>query len=144
MTVRTSRVGLALATGALVLAGSPAASAATTAAVPPPPSEPGSKLILMHHEGTADEVPSKASFALLACDPPGGTHPATQAACGRLRETNGDIEELDAHPDRVCTKEYQPVTVHAYGHWKGATVHRSKTFGNACQAEAATAEVFGF
>ncbi|MFM9370512.1 SSI family serine proteinase inhibitor [Streptomyces sp. Da 82-17] len=98
----------------------------------------------MKHDGTYRAVPSEASFALLTCNPPGGTHPTTQAACGLLREAKGDIHKLNKSPNQICTKQYRPVTVHAYGHWHGRTVHQWKTFANACEAEAATGEVFTF
>lgn len=138
--ISRTRVGLAAALCALALGAQPAVAAAAA----PKPAQPGAKLTLMKHPGEYRSVPPRASFALLTCDPPGGTHPTTQAACGLLREVKGDIHKLNKHPDRICNKQYKPVTVHAYGYWHGRHVHQWKTFGNACQAKAATGEVFSF
>ncbi|NBE50281.1 SSI family serine proteinase inhibitor [Streptomyces boluensis] len=135
-----TRVGLAAALCAIALGAQPAA-AATTA---PTPDKPAAKLTLMKHPGEYRSVPSDASFALLTCAPPGGTHPFSQAACGLLSEVDGNIHKLNKTPNHVCTKQYKPVTVHKYGYWNGRNVHQWKTFANACEAEAATGEVFSF
>lgn len=138
--ISRTRVGVAAVLCALALGAQPAVAAAAA----PKPAKPGAKLTLMKHRGEYRSVPSKASFALLTCNPPGGTHPMTQAACGLLRAVKGDIHRLNKSPDQVCNKRYAPVTVHAYGYWHGRYVNQWKTFGNDCEAEAATGEVFSF
>ncbi|MDI3384925.1 SSI family serine proteinase inhibitor [Streptomyces sp. B-S-A8] len=137
-----TRVALAAALCALALGAQPVAAAASEPAPKAP--RPGAKLALIKYDGTHNTVPSEASFALLTCSPPGGTHPTPQAACKLLRDVDGDIHKLNKSPDQVCTKQYKPVTVHAYGQWYGRYVNQWKTFANACEAEAATGEVFTF
>ncbi|MDQ8702829.1 SSI family serine proteinase inhibitor [Streptomyces sp. LHD-70] len=143
MTARISRTRVALAAAlcAIALGAQPVAAASDSA---PKPMRPGAKLTLMKHDGRSSTVPSEASFALLTCNPPGGTHPTPQAACGLLRDVKGNIHKLDKNPNQMCTKQYKPVTVHAYGHWHGRYVNQWKTFANACEAKAATGEVFTF
>ncbi|MDI3421509.1 SSI family serine proteinase inhibitor [Streptomyces luteolus] len=143
MTARISRTRVALAAAlcAIALGAQPVAAASESA---PKPMRPGAKLTLMKHDGRYSTVPSEASFALLTCNPPGGTHPTPRTACRLLRDVNGNIHKLDKNPDQMCTKQYRPVTVHAYGHWHGRHVNQWKTFANSCEAEAATGEVFTF
>lgn len=77
---------------------------------------------------------SQAHFASLSCDPPGGTHPRAEAACGGLGAVDGGFGDLRS-VRRMCTMQYAPVTLHAYGHWRGQPVHySSETYANRCVA----------
>ncbi|MDI3403817.1 SSI family serine proteinase inhibitor [Streptomyces cavernicola] len=144
MTARISRTRAALAAAlcAIALGAQPVAAAESESA--PKPARPGAKLTLMKHDGTYSSTPSEASFALLTCNPPGGTHPSSQAACKSLRSSGGNIQKLAENPEAICNKLYRPVTVHAYGQWNGRHVNQWRTFSNSCEAEAATATVFTF
>ncbi|WP_306317550.1 MULTISPECIES: SSI family serine proteinase inhibitor [unclassified Streptomyces] len=80
----------------------------------------------------------------LHCEPqPRGHHPYAAEACDALDVADGDLDELPSTP-RVCTKQYDPVTVAATGTHRGEMIAWHKTFGNACEMEAATGYVFRF
>ncbi|RII14284.1 Subtilisin inhibitor-like protein 5 [Streptomyces sp. YIM 130001] len=82
--------------------------------------------------------------AELHCDPePGGGHPQAAEACAALGEAHGDPGALPGEP-RVCTKEYDPVTVTAEGTYDSKPVKWTKTFPNACSMHAASDPVFTF
>ncbi|WP_051940555.1 SSI family serine proteinase inhibitor [Phaeacidiphilus oryzae] len=82
--------------------------------------------------------------AVLDCFPPGGTHPHAAAACAELEAADGRFEQL--HPaagaHEMCPMLYSPVTVSATGDWRGAPVAYHHTYGNLCEAERATGDVF--
>ncbi len=80
---------------------------------------------------------------LLHCDPPGGSHPAAEAACADLAAAGGDFDALPGDPHR-CTKEYDPVTATATGTYNGRPVAWHRTFPNACVMDGITGPVFRF
>lgn len=85
-----------------------------------------------------------ARHALLACDPPRGTHPDAAGACAALIPVRGNPAALTPLPDVVCTMQYDPVTVTAAGTWDGRFIRFERTYGNACSLYAATGPVFAF
>jgi hypothetical protein len=80
----------------------------------------------------------------VTCKPAGGTHSDPAGVCGVLDLASGDFDLIAPWPDRICTKEYDPVTLGAKGHWLGERFSWSKTFGNKCEAQVATAGIFDF
>ncbi|CAM5306807.1 hypothetical protein GCM10010329_60420 [Streptomyces spiroverticillatus] len=80
----------------------------------------------------------------LHCSAPvGGGHPQPREACDDLTWARGSFDALPGNP-HPCTKQYDPVTATADGTWRGQPVHWKKTFGNACELDAATGPVFRF
>ncbi|RDI44509.1 subtilase-type protease inhibitor [Nocardia mexicana] len=76
----------------------------------------------------------------LSCQPRGGTHPDVDAACEALAAVDGDFDALRAQESpRMCTKIWDPVTVTATGQWNGRPVDYTRTFGNSCEREGASA-----
>ncbi|MGH4034977.1 SSI family serine proteinase inhibitor [Actinomycetota bacterium Odt1-20B] len=81
---------------------------------------------------------------LLRCAPePSGHHPRAAAACAALDEVHGDFDALRGEP-RMCTKEFDPVTVSATGTHRGRMTGWHKTYPNACVLLAQTGPVFDF
>ncbi|MFE0106053.1 SSI family serine proteinase inhibitor [Streptomyces sp. NPDC059009] len=81
---------------------------------------------------------------LLRCAPePSGHHPRAAAACAALDEVHGDFDALRGEP-RMCTKEFDPVTVSATGTHRGRMTGWHKTYPNACVLLAETGPVFDF
>jgi hypothetical protein len=80
----------------------------------------------------------------VTCKPAGGTHSDPAGVCKALDQAGGDFDMVTPWPDRVCTAEYAPVTLGAKGHWLGEKFSWSKTFGNKCEAQVATAGIFDF
>ncbi|MEV5610106.1 SSI family serine proteinase inhibitor [Streptomyces sp. NPDC052225] len=81
---------------------------------------------------------------LLRCAPePSGHHPYAGAACAELDAAGGDLDALEG-TDRVCTKEFAPVTVGATCTHRGKVIAWHKTYANACTMDAATGHVFRF
>ncbi|HEX2143533.1 MAG TPA: SSI family serine proteinase inhibitor [Glycomyces sp.] len=67
---------------------------------------------------------------LLRC--PGGTgHAKGEEACAQLTTAGGTIETLSV-ADGMCTKEYDPVTLRAFGFWDGRFVAYEREFANHC------------
>ncbi|SES18879.1 SSI family serine proteinase inhibitor [Actinokineospora terrae] len=87
----------------------------------------------------AGELPR---LAVLQCSPDGGTHLEARTACAQLSQVNGRFEKLNVRPDSMCTLEYDPVTVTAYGWWGRKPVHYRQVFGNGCALRVATGSVF--
>ncbi|GAA3392412.1 SSI family serine proteinase inhibitor [Streptomyces roseoviridis] len=79
----------------------------------------------------------------LGCRPNGGNHPKADLACDALHDSAGDFDKLKGEL-RSCTQQYDPVTAKAEGTFNDTPVSWTKTFGNACEMEAATAPVFVF
>jgi hypothetical protein len=80
----------------------------------------------------------------LHCSPEtGGGHPDAQAACDDITWARGNFDALPGDP-HACTKQYDPVTATASGTWHGLPVNWTKTFGNACELDAAAGPVFRF
>ncbi|MEV3857312.1 SSI family serine proteinase inhibitor [Streptomyces sp. NPDC050095] len=81
---------------------------------------------------------------LLRCAPePWGHHPYAAEACAALDAAHGDLDEVTGRP-RVCTKEFNPVTVSATGTHRGRMIAWHKTYPNACTMDAAMGYVFRF
>jgi hypothetical protein len=84
-----------------------------------------------------------ARQATLTCGPVGGSHRSARKACLAIGAAHGRLDKLV--PDQtMCTMQYDPVTVTATGQWRGATVHYTHTFSNACVLGADTGPVFAF
>lgn len=129
---RTTALAVLAAVGALVL---PAAAGPAQAAA-----GPEGQLWLGVVRGTDAGDPA-TTWAMLTCDPDGGTHPRGAAACTALRQVGGDIAALPTH-DTMCTKVYAPVVAEAVGDWGGTEVSYRKTYANACEMAAQTGAVF--
>jgi hypothetical protein len=69
--------------------------------------------------------------AALFC-PGGEGHRQGEAACSHLTGAEGIIEEVDP-ADGMCTKEYAPVTLKAFGIWEGRFVYYEADYGNFCE-----------
>lgn len=78
----------------------------------------------------------------LRCGPAGGSHPAATSACAQIDRVDGDLSQLDARPQTVCTLEYDPVTATARGTWEGKIVNYHETFPNRCAMYSYTGSVF--
>jgi len=134
-------VGLTLAT---VLSATPASAAVATITDPArvsKPVAPKSRLVLTLARG---ERPVPASrHATLTCGPVGGSHRDARKACAAIRAVNGELDLL-VPAQTMCTMQYDPVTVTAAGQWRGAAVHYTHTFSNACVLVADTGPVFAF
>ncbi|MEV0066469.1 MULTISPECIES: SSI family serine proteinase inhibitor [unclassified Amycolatopsis] len=102
------------------------------------PQLPASTLQLSLHETTG-----RLSSVSLTCDPAGGSHPESDAACATLTGVDGDIAHIKPRLQR-CTMIYSPVDAAAFGTWHGKPVTFHATFSNKCAADAQTAGVFGF
>ncbi|WP_419996079.1 SSI family serine proteinase inhibitor [Streptomyces boninensis] len=136
---RGMRAALALSFAAALAQAAPAAVAADHAGAQP---DAGSHLILAV-QSVAD--PDKTQLAYLTCDPAGGNHPGAEAACAAIGEVDGDFGDLE-ETQGMCTMEYAPVTVRAYGHWDDDIVHwSSEEYPNACAADLATGgQIFNY
>lgn len=93
--------------------------------------------------GYGEDATTVQRAATLRCEPLGGDHPAAAEACTELVRVNGDFAALDG-PDRMCTKEYQPVTVTVSGVWRGRQTSYRQTFSNRCTLIQAKGSVFEF
>ncbi|QQQ78877.1 serine protease [Saccharothrix sp. 6-C] len=107
--------------------------------------------------GTASAAPSETDLVLavyqeetgvdstrLTCDPAAGEHRAAQAACGEIEAADGDFTQLAGTEPQVCTFDYRPVTVVAFGSWRGTPVQYVEEFANRCVMEQETGAVFSF
>ncbi|WP_117215910.1 SSI family serine proteinase inhibitor [Allorhizocola rhizosphaerae] len=82
--------------------------------------------------------------ATLTCRPTGGMHPEARAACRQLVKARGDIAAIPP-ADGVCTTEYAPVTLRAFGLWNGTEKEFEGIFSNQCVANRQTGgHVFNF
>ncbi|MGW0917099.1 SSI family serine proteinase inhibitor [Streptomyces sp. NPDC002784] len=91
----------------------------------------------------SDPAASKARKAVvLECDPAGGTHPRSQQACTDLEASEGKIESLSG--DQACTLLYAPVIATAEGTWRGRPVKFEQQYGNDCEMQARTRNIFKF
>lgn len=127
---RTSLVTMTVLASALA----PVAAGAESAA------PPDSFLTLAVHENGREASPRTAT---LACYPTGGTHPHADEACKSLASVGGDINALPRE-QKMCTMEYQPVTLTAHGTWRGKPTRFEKSYSNRCVAAAQTEKVFAF
>lgn len=74
--------------------------------------------------------------AALFC-PGGEGHRQGEAACMHLTGAEGLVQEVEA-ADGLCTKEYAPVTLKAFGVWEGRLVHYAADYDNFCTGLLAT------
>jgi hypothetical protein len=89
------------------------------------------------------DTAGRLSSATLTCDPAGGSHPKSQAACDVIRSANGDFQRLPTRR-QMCSMIYAPVDVTAIGDWHGAPVSYKATYPNRCAANAESSGVFSF
>ena len=107
--------------------------------------------------GTASAAPPETDLVLavyqeqsgvqstrLTCDPAAGEHRAAQAACGEIEAADGDFSQLDGTGPQLCTFDYTPVTVAAFGSYRGEPVRYVEEFPNRCVMEQETGTVFSF
>lgn len=107
--------------------------------------------------GTASAAPIETELVLavyqegsgvdstrLTCDPAAGRHASAQAACSEIEAANGDFTRLSGSEPQFCTFEYDPVTVAAFGSWRGQPVRYVEEFPNRCVMEQETGSVFTF
>ncbi|MEC3977227.1 SSI family serine proteinase inhibitor [Amycolatopsis sp. H20-H5] len=107
-----------------------------TALVPAQPS--ASTFELSSHDSAG-----RVAAVSLACDPTGGSHPKSDAACASLARAGGDFAKLRPRK-QACTLIYAPVDVTATGTWRGEPVTFSASYGNRCAADSMSDGVFGF
>ena len=81
-------------------------------------------------------------FVTLRCDPPGGTHPHSEAACRVLGEAGGDFAKIPGQSGTLCPDIYDPVTAIASGDYQGARVIFRHTYPNRCDLARHTAPLF--
>src|SRR5437879_10850153 len=139
MRPRRTTAGALLAGAALLTAAATAALAPATASAASRAHVPSELLLTISDPGAGGRT------AQLFCDPPGGTHPASLAACRDLHRAEGKIEALpgDArHP--YCPMLYRPVTATAKGTWRGQPVTFTSTYPNRCVLTQRTGPVFQF
>jgi hypothetical protein len=94
------------------------------------------------HLSVADTA-GHLSTASLTCDPAGGSHPKSQAACAVIGSVNGDFQHLPTRR-QMCSMIYAPVDVTAVGAWRGDPVAFKATYPNRCAANAESSGVFSF
>lgn len=76
----------------------------------------------------------------LSCGPEGGSHPNAIGACDQLTAADGYMDRVPAQP-AACPMVYAPVTLEATGHWHSEVRSFVGSYGNSCQAVAATGGV---
>jgi hypothetical protein len=86
---------------------------------------------------TSQRVGGGSTAITLDCPPELSEHPNADTVCGQLETAAGFIEEIPAM-DGMCTKEYAPVRVVAFGHWHGKGRAFVETYSNRCEAVLAT------
>lgn len=72
----------------------------------------------------------------LSCDPPDGSHPDPEGACGDLADLAEDGVDpfAEPDPDEVCTEQYGgPQTATTSGTFRGSPVDASFARTNGCQ-----------
>nr|QEO73657.1 hypothetical protein [uncultured bacterium] len=107
--------------------------------------------------GTASAAPPETDLVLavhqqdsgvqstrLTCDPAAGEHVRAEAACGEIEAVDGDFTQLTGTEPQVCTFDYNPVRVAAFGSWRGTPVQYTEEFPNRCVMEQETGTVFSF
>ncbi len=76
---------------------------------------------------------SPAETWTLTCDPPGGTHPDAEAACGALERVRRD-PFAPVPAGMLCTQVYGgPQTATITGTWQGRSVHASYRRTDGCE-----------
>ncbi|MER6635030.1 subtilase-type protease inhibitor [Streptomyces microflavus] len=94
-----------------------------------------SALVLTVAQGEDPLTATVQRAVTLTCAPSvEGTHPAPEAACKELESVGGRFTQLArTTPDRMCTRQWNPVVITAHGVWHGKRVTFSTTYGNACE-----------
>lgn len=138
MDIAAVRCAAVAAVCGLALAGFAAPAAASV-----PGLRPATDLTLALHAGQSAAGPMLAEVTL-RCDPASGTHPRARAACESLREVDGDFAELPPVAGVACTDIFAPVTAEAKGEYRGRPVRFVHTYGNRCEAQRSTDDVFMF
>ncbi|MFJ7190894.1 subtilase-type protease inhibitor [Streptomyces bacillaris] len=123
-----------VAVGALALSGLAVTSAHAAPAKPASLYAP-SALVLTVAQGEDPLTATVKRAVTLTCAPGAeGTHPAPEAACAELESVGGQFTALArTSPDRMCTRQWDPVVITAHGVWHGQRVAFSTTYGNACE-----------
>ncbi|MFD6414859.1 subtilase-type protease inhibitor [Streptomyces sp. NPDC060194] len=124
---------------ALILTATATGAAAEPASAPPAYGLYAPSAITLGIARGSDPATATVERAVtLSCAPRAtGTHPDPQAACSELRSVQGRLASLVAEsPTRMCTRQFDPVTVTADGVWDGRRVNWSASFGNACELAA--------
>jgi hypothetical protein len=118
---------LALAVGVGLLA---TACAEEAEREPEPPAQSGTELtITVWHEG---REAGSARLWTLRCDPPGGTHPAPEAACRALAASPEALDPVP--PDVVCAQVYGgPQVARVTGVYRGRRIAASFDRTNSCE-----------
>jgi hypothetical protein len=136
---KLAAVGAAIAgTSAFLFLGSAPAQAVSFQEASPLPVDPGigsgvgTGVIYLEVEREGVAVERETLFC-----PGGEGHRQGEAACMHLTGAEGLVEEV-APADGLCTKEYAPVTLRAFGVWEGRFVHYAADYDNFCTGLLAT------
>jgi hypothetical protein len=84
-----------------------------------------------------------AAAVKLTCDPPGGGHPRPADACRTLRRAGGKPDNIRAAPT-MCFMIYAPITAEVTGLWRGGRIAWRHSYGNRCELNRATGDLFAF
>ncbi|MEV6396927.1 subtilase-type protease inhibitor [Streptomyces sp. NPDC051907] len=105
-----------------------------------------SALVLTVGKGADAATATVQRAVTLNCTPtPSGTHPDPAGACSELRAAQGNFAIVTEAPsNRVCTREWNPITVTADGVWDGRRVSYEHTFGNPCAMTDGKGRTFSF
>ncbi len=95
-------------------------------------------LQVVSHSGAPDGKVSQVRWAVLDCDPVGGSHPRAEEACDLIAE-HGDVAGVSVGWNSACTMDYRPVTVRVTG-----AEQYEETFGNECAMKNTKGAVFDF
>jgi hypothetical protein len=74
-------------------------------------------------------MPSTPRYAVLTCDPAGGTHPKAAQACDEIAAAGGDIAAVPPNRNMGCLPVWEPVTIAVRGIWRGAALDYAATQG---------------
>ena len=94
-------------------------------------------VLAVYHAGEVDT-------ARLSCAPAEGEHARADQACAEIAAVDGEFAQLQSEPGQACTFIYDPVTVAAFGTWRGEPVQYVEEFPNRCAMESETGAVFAF
>ncbi|WP_405620984.1 subtilase-type protease inhibitor [Streptomyces sp. NBC_01511] len=105
-----------------------------------------SALVLTVTDGADHKTGTVQRAVTLSCAPsPSGSHPDAVAACSELKRNGAKFDAITTSAtNRVCTKEWEPVTVTADGVWEGQRVNYAHTFSNSCAMDGGRGAVFTF
>ncbi|WP_405818087.1 subtilase-type protease inhibitor [Streptomyces sp. NBC_00838] len=105
-----------------------------------------SALVLTVTDGADHKTGTVRRAVTLSCAPaPSGSHPDAVTACAELKKNSAKFDAITTSAtNRVCTKEWEPVTVTADGVWEGRRVNYAHTFSNSCALDGGRGTVFTF